>query len=137
MTEPIKIILVDNNLQFLEGLQLFFQRDSKYHVLELLSNGEQLVSSDKLHLADLIISDIDMPVMGGVEAARKVNEKLPHLPIIALTMHVESVFIADMISAGFKGYVYKPKLTKDLIRVINEVLNESVSFPDNLKENNN
>lgn len=136
MKGKIHIILADDNKYFLEGLKLVLLRYDEYVVIDECNNGRELLNSHLLPMANLILSDVDMPLMNGIEAVKRINFRFPHLPIIALTMHTDKIFLEDLITAGFRGYVHKPDVAQNLIMVIKEVLNNKFMFPDNLKISN-
>ena len=129
----IKIILADDSTTFLDGLQLILSRNKQYKIIEVCHNGQELIESKMLDSANLILTDIDMPVFDGIEAAKQINFKHPKLPMIALTMHQEKVFLQDMILAGFKGFIYKPEIPTTIHEIIKKVINSEFIFPENLK----
>ena len=129
----INIILVDDSKVFIEGLKILLTNDTNYYVLDTFRNGKELLESPKLSIADLIIMDIQMPVMDGIEAAKRVNSEYHNLNMLALTMHLDKVFLEDIIGAGFKGFIYKPEVPKKLKNVIQEILDNKFVFPENLK----
>lgn len=138
--EKINIILVDDSKAFLEALQVVLKKCTNCNVIDICYNGKELVGCESLPKADLIISDIEMPEMNGIEAAKRVNYSYPQLPMLALTMHIEGVFLEDIVMAGFRGFVYKPEVSIKLNDVINKVLNKQFVFPDYLiikKQNKN
>ena len=96
LNDKINIIITDDNPQYIEGLKVLLSTSQKYQVLDVYENGLQLVMSKKLHLADLLLIDIDMPIMNGIEAAKKVDIKYPHIPMIAITMHQDKVYLNNM-----------------------------------------
>ena len=128
----IHIIIADDSPTFLDGLQLILSRNNQYKVIDVCYNGLELNESEMLGKADLILSDIDMPEYNGIEAAKRINFRYPKLPLIALTMHKENVFLKDIVLAGFKGFLYKPEIAGSLYEVINKVLNNKFSFPEDL-----
>lgn len=128
------IIIADDNSEFIEGLRLILSKDSKYQILDTCSNGLELTKNENLAKADLLLIDIEMPEMNGIDAAIAVNYDYPKLPMIALTMHQEKVYLNEIICAGFKGFIYKPDVPKQLAEVIHLVKNDKFCFPDNLKE---
>jgi len=131
--KKVKIIITDDYPDFIEALTVMLASELNYEVIGACSNGLELVESEKLLSADLLLIDIDMPVMNGLDAARQINIKLSHIPMIALTMHQDKVYLADIIKAGFKGFVHKPKITDTLLDVIPKVLNNTYAFPHGLK----
>lgn len=135
MENKLKIIIADDSKTFLEGFRFIISRNENYSIIDVCCNGKELIDSPLLYSADIIITDIDMPQMNGMEAARIINKRYPHLPIVALTMHIESVFLKDLIESGFNAFIYKPNVSKKLHSVINQVLNNEFVFPENIKLN--
>ena len=74
-----------------------------------------------------------MPGLNGIETGRQVNFKYPSKKLIAITMYREELYLNDLISAGFSGYVYKPDITSKLESVINKVMNNEHDFSKGLK----
>ena len=89
--------------------------------------------SNKLHLADILLVDIDMPEINGIEAAKRINFDHPSLPMVAITMHQDRVYLLDIVSAGFQGFVSKPEAAKNLFDTIDQVINKEFAFPDSLE----
>lgn len=133
--ENINIIIAEDNQQFIDGLKIVLRKNIRFNIIDICKNGKELVESSFLPQTDLIISDIEMPIMNGLEAAKIINFKFPKIQIIALTMHFENIFLEDLISAGFKGFIYKPDVSKKLNEVIISVLDNNFIFPDYLNIN--
>lgn len=133
MMKKVRVIIADDNPNFIEGLQVILSMTDKYEIVAVYENGKQLAESNRLHEVDIILSDIEMPEMDGIEAATSINFQYPKLRMIAITMHMDKVFLSDIVSAGFKGFVYKPDTAKNLLKVMEQVLNNDFSFPDNIK----
>ncbi|MFC2106807.1 response regulator transcription factor [Bacteroidota bacterium] len=131
--KEIKLIIADDNITFIEGITLLLQKFENIEILEICNNGLEVINSKNLSKADLLILDIQMPKMNGIETAKKINFMFPKLPMIALTMFIESVYLDEIISSGFKGFIYKPEVFKDLKVVIDMVLDGSYVFPSYLK----
>ncbi|HTF06069.1 MAG TPA: response regulator transcription factor, partial [Bacteroidia bacterium] len=84
-------------------------------------NGEELIRQVEIHRPDVVLTDVQMPVKDGIEAAREIHATYPEIKIIALTMLNESMFIRRMLEAGVSGYVIKTVDKDELIRVIHKV----------------
>ncbi len=128
----LQIILVDDSLPFLDALELHLKKSFNCNLLAKYVNGEELINSPLLHKADLVFCDIEMPVMNGILATKIVNRKLPQLPIIAITMHEERIYLKEIIEAGFKGFIYKPKVYQNLIETVEKVMANELAIPNNL-----
>ena len=135
--KTINIIIADDNSSFIKGLQFILSRSKSYKVIDVCSDGKELIESQQLHNADLVLTDIEMPNMNGIESGKRICFMYPKLPMIALTMHIEKIFLIDIIRAGFKGFIYKPEVPKQLIKVITQVLSNNFVFPENLKIDRN
>ena len=133
MEEQLKIILADDNKTFLVGLQFILNKNFNCEFIDICNNGNELVQSPFLSQSDLVITDISMPEINGVEAAKRINVKYSTLPMIAITMHLENIYLHEIVCAGFKGFVYKPDVSKNLTNVVHQVLRKQFVFPDNLK----
>jgi DNA-binding NarL/FixJ family response regulator len=86
------------------------------------ANGLELLSHPLLHTADILFIDCEMPIMNGIEAAIHINYKYPRMNMIAITMYEDSVYLDDITSVGFKGYVHKTEINTKLEAVMAQVL---------------
>lgn len=129
----IKVIIADDYPQFIEGIKLVLSTNTKFQIIDECSDGQELVLCTNLHRANVMLIDLDMPKLNGLEAAKHINMEYPHIPLIAVTMHKDEIYLLDVICAGFKGFVYKPETAENLLRVIDEVLSDKFIFPKTLK----
>ena len=134
-TEKIKIIIADDYPRYIQGLKHILSTSSIYKILDECENGLELTKSPELPFVNVLLVDIDMPVMNGIEAAKKINWDYPQLPMIAITMHQDTLYLNDIIGAGFKAFIYKPEAADNLLNVIEQVINKKFVFPDNLLTN--
>jgi DNA-binding NarL/FixJ family response regulator len=140
MKNKINTIIVDDNPVFLAGLNSLLNRDSRFIVIEKLSSGKALLESKNLENADLILLDIEMPEMNGIEAAKRVNFKEPRIKLVAITMYQDKVYLEQLVMVGFRGFVNKSEVTTNLFGVIDQVLKNKLAYPSNIKlsnQNNN
>ena len=134
--EEIKVIIADDSPQFIEGLNLLLSKNGKFKVIETCKNGLELIQSINLSKANLLLVDIQMPEMSGLVAAKKINCSYPNIPMIALSMHKESIYLEEIISCGFKAFIYKPETAKELINVIQLTLDNKYVFPEGMNMKN-
>lgn len=130
MEKIIKIIIADDSPNFLEGLSLILSRRENIEIIGTYKTGVELVNSQYIHHADLVLTDIEMPEMNGIEAARRINYLMPKTTMIAITMYLEKAYLETIIEAGFKGFIYKPNISKELFDVIEKVLKNEYVFPE-------
>ncbi|MBS2100401.1 response regulator [Carboxylicivirga linearis] len=122
--KKISIIIADDNENFLEAMVFLLSKNTSYNVIHSCSNGVELLEACKFNKPDIIITDLNMPVMDGVNAVKEIRELYPKIPVIALTMYYENVIIQPIIDLGFNGYIYKPHVSKRLDDVIDRVLSK-------------
>lgn len=105
----IRVALADDHPVFREGLQLLLESSGDIEVAGVAADGAELLDLlDRLDTAvDVVIVDLDMPVMDGVDAARALSRTHPTLGILALTMHDDPVTVTRALDAGVRGYVLK------------------------------
>jgi DNA-binding NarL/FixJ family response regulator len=119
----IKIVLVDDEVLFRKGISFLLEREENIEVLFEASNGEELISNLNSYKIkpDIIIMDLKMPVLNGVEATKVIRKFFPDIKIIALTSYDTKSFVTNMIQVGAVAYLVKNTTPKDLINTINEV----------------
>ncbi|MDQ6531866.1 response regulator transcription factor [Flavobacterium sp. LHD-85] len=134
MNSVIKIALVDDEILFRKGISFLLQREENIDVIFEASNGEELISqlSEREIKPDIIIMDLKMPVLNGVEATKIIKKLFPDIKIIALTSYDTKSFIANMIQVGAVAYLIKNTTPKDLIHTISEVAKKGFYYNENV-----
>lgn len=129
--QAIHIIVADDHEFFRNGLVLVLQQSEKYKVVAEVSDGEALINKTIECQPDLLIVDILMPKMNGIQATLLLKEQFPNLPIIALSMFNEESIILEMMEAGAMGFLDKNIGKKELYHAIDSVVNnKEVYFPE-------
>jgi DNA-binding NarL/FixJ family response regulator len=118
----MKIIVVDDVVKTAEAISLFVEEFSNFEVIATAHNAKELLFLPQLKEADVVLLDIQMPHMTGVDIAKTLNYRYPHLKLIAVTMYQDNVYQEEIMQAGFHGYVHKSRIAEDLMKVITEVL---------------
>jgi two-component system, NarL family, response regulator NreC len=118
---PIKVILADDHQLFREGLANLLSGSVDIEILAQAANGREAVDKAKELEPDVMIMDIGMPVLGGVEATRQLMNELPNTKVVALSMHADKQYIKGMFEAGASGYLFKNCAYDELIRAIRTV----------------
>lgn len=127
-----KIILVDDNIQFRTNLKNYIESDLNCIVIAEASNGNEFILLPNIKHADVILMDIAMDGMDGFEATQQILWKCFHLQIIAITMHMEKVYLVQLLETGFKGCVFKSDIFNHLRVAIDTVMNGKFYFPQNI-----
>jgi DNA-binding NarL/FixJ family response regulator len=126
--DKTKIIIVDDHVIFREGLKLLIETEGLGQVIAEADNGKEFL--DLLHrfTPDLVIMDIEMPVMNGLDATKKAISANPGLKIIGLTMLTDSEKCSAMREAGALGYIQKTSGKMEFENAINAVKNGETYF---------
>lgn len=108
----VKIIVADDHEFFRQGVVIALQGIDFVEVVGQLGNGEELIEKLKETPVDIVLTDIKMPIMDGIEATKTINELYPIIKIIALSLHGDEEYLEKMIEAGVHGFILK-NTTKD------------------------
>lgn len=120
---PIKILIADDHQLFREGLNTLLSNSEEIEVISQAENGRDAIDKAKILNPDIIIMDIGMPIISGIEATEILRKKMPDVKVIALSMHSEKHFIKGMLDAGAYGYLFKNCAYDELISSIKSVYN--------------
>jgi DNA-binding NarL/FixJ family response regulator len=126
----IKILIADDHPIFIDGMRTLLNEVPGFEVLGGALNGQELIGMAAELQPDVILTDIQMPVKNGIEAAAEIHKRFPEIKIIALTMMNESIHIRRMLEAGASGYVLKTIEKEELIRVIRKVMSGEKQFSE-------
>jgi DNA-binding NarL/FixJ family response regulator len=123
MEEKIKIILVDDEELFRSGIKFILDREPNFKVVFEASNGSELLDYLKTSNTrpDIILMDLKMPTLNGLETTKILNKEYPKLKVIALSSYDSRSFIVNMISEGVSSYIIKNSTPKEMIEIINKV----------------
>ncbi|MCC6368277.1 MAG: response regulator transcription factor [Bryobacterales bacterium] len=127
-----RVLLADDHPVVTEGLRRMLESD--FEIAGIVENGRELIKQAEALRPDLIIADISMPLLNGLEAARQIKKLLPKTKIIFLTMHDEVAYAADAFQSGADGYVIKSSAGKELLSAVGEVLAGKTYVPPVLHE---
>jgi DNA-binding NarL/FixJ family response regulator len=116
----IRVVLADDHREVIAKVRGVL--GDEYDVLETAENGQQAVTAVLALDPDVLVTDISMPLLNGLQAARSIQKTNPRVKIIFLTIHEDRDFIAAAFSAGATGYVTKRRLSIDLVFAIEEAL---------------
>ncbi len=123
-SNPITIILADDHELFRDGFRVMLSKQHEILLVAEASNGEELLAQARQLHPDVIVTDIKMPKMDGIEVTRRISQELPQIGIIALSMFDDENLIVDMIEAGAKGYLIKNAGKAEIIEAVKTVYEE-------------
>ncbi len=119
----INILLADDHKMFTEGVRSILEKDDELHILGEADNGEELLTLlDKNPHTHLVILDVEMPKMNGIEVAKTIRKTYPNTKILMLTYHNEGDYIYDLYRMGVDGYLIKNKTGDSLIDAIHSIV---------------
>lgn len=131
----IRIAVTDDMPIVLEGVRLLLDRVDDFEVVAEYVNGKDMVENIAHSGADIVLTDIDMPVMDGKTATRQLLSKFPEKKVIALSMYSDYENYYDMISSGVRGFVLKQSSIRELEKAIRDVYSGGSFFSTDLLQN--
>ena len=123
MRDTIKIILADDHRIFRKGLKSLLSEKENIEVLAEADNGDEALEAARKYKPEIVIMDIAMPKMDGIEATRQIRERFPDTEVVVLSMHAKKAYIDQVLKAGAKGYVLKDSDEENLLSAIETVHN--------------
>jgi two-component system, NarL family, response regulator NreC len=128
MKYTIRLLIADDHEIFSDGLALMLSRQKDIILLGQAANGKELAELAEQQHPDVIITDIKMPIMDGIQATRHILKNQPDIKIIALSMFDEETLIVDMLEAGAKGYLLKNADKQEILDAIETVYEDKTYY---------
>ena len=119
--KPIRILLADDHTVIRKGLRLLLETQPGFQVVAEAADGRETVGMAEAHRPDVVVLDVAMPTLNGIEAARQIAAKLPHVAIVFLSMHSDEGYVLKALKAGARAYLLKDSAENDLINAIRSV----------------
>ncbi len=126
MPDLIRLLLVDDHAVLRAGLKALLDAEDDLRVVGEVGTGEEAVDKVKLLKPDVVVMDLSMPGMGGLEATKKIAELALGTKVLVLTVHAEEEYLLPVLEAGGSGYVTKTSADIDLIQAIRTVARDEV-----------
>jgi len=130
----VKILLADDHKIVRDGIKLMLEPQAGIDVVDEAENGEKALEVLKDQLVDIVVMDINMPIMDGITATKKIKEEYPDVKVLALTMSNDDLHIHQMIQAGASGYIMKSAGRKELKEAIDAIMEGKHYFSDEATE---
>lgn len=130
----IKIVVADDHQLFREGLVNLLESDDRIQVIGQAENGEIAIKKALELKPDILLTDIAMPNMNGMEATRNLKKQLPELKIIAVSMHSDRQFVKGMLTAGTDAYLLKNCTHQQLLDAVHSVYNGKKYLSEDITE---
>ena len=116
-----RIIIADDHQVLLDGLETMLNADSEFEVIAKCVNGEQIFHRLNHEVPDILLLDINMPRMNGIEVTEQIRKKYPTIQIIALSMYKQPSYINRMIKLGARGYILKDEGKESILEALRTV----------------
>ena len=130
--EKIKVFIVDDHPIFKKGLTAQLKEFNFVELIGVAENGKEFLEKIEINMPDIVIMDIKMPVMNGIEATQIAIKKYPALKVIALSMFGDEEYLQQMLDAGAKGFLLKNIEKDDLEKAIKAVTQDKNYFSEEL-----
>ncbi len=118
---PVRIVLADDHTIMRNGLRLMLERQKEFQVVGEASNGREALEVVNGAKPDVVILDIAMPLLNGIEAAKRILSEHPKTAVLILSMHADEGYILKALKAGARGYLLKDSAETDLIQAIRAI----------------
>jgi DNA-binding NarL/FixJ family response regulator len=119
--KKIRVLLADDHAVVRQGLRALLEAEDDFVVIAEAENGRQAVAQTKKHLPDVVVMDVAMPGLNGLEATRQIVRNVPSAKVLVLTSYGDDDYVAQLLEAGAIGYLVKRTAAADLLKAIRQV----------------
>jgi DNA-binding NarL/FixJ family response regulator len=121
MSKRIRILLVDDHAVVRQGFKMILAAQTDMEIVGEAGNGREAVELAGELKPDVVVMDVAMPELNGIEATRRLAETAPHARVVALSMHKDSVYVREILRAGARAYLLKDSVAADLVSAVRSV----------------
>jgi two-component system, NarL family, nitrate/nitrite response regulator NarL len=129
MSTAIRLIIADDHTLFINGLQLLLKDEPWIEIMDIATDGKELLHLLNKQKPDIVLLDINMPELNGLEAARHIKQTYPAIRLIMLSTYNEDHIVEKAKQYGANGYLLKNSSKEELLQTIKLVMNNQTSFP--------
>ncbi|EGQ7940063.1 response regulator transcription factor [Vibrio vulnificus] len=134
MDKPIRVVIVDDHQVVLDGFMARLEMEPEIEVVGTASNGLEALDVVKQHKPDVVLMDISMPILNGIEATRMIKAEWPEAKILMLTMHDNREYIMKVMQEGAVGYMLKEISAEKMVQAIKTVNQGSTYFCESVTQ---
>jgi len=117
----IRILLADDHAVVRQGFKMILAEQSDMEIVGEAGNGRQAIELAEQLRPDVVVMDVAMPELNGIEATRRLGSSTPHTRVLALSMHKDSVYVREILRAGARGYLLKDSMAADLVSAVRAI----------------
>ncbi len=117
----IRILLADDHAVVRQGFKMILSAQSDMEIVGEAGNGREAVELAEELKPDIVVMDVAMPELNGIEATRRLASSTPHTRVVALSMHKDNVYVREILRAGARGYLLKDSVASDVVTAIRSV----------------
>lgn len=125
---PIRILIADDHQMFIDGLKALLKREKNIHIVAEVSNGADALDFIKKQQPDILITDISMPGMSGVELTKLVKQHYPDVRVLVLSMYNDREIVGEILMSEAEGYILKNTGRQELINAIQRIAGNSTYY---------
>lgn len=120
-SKKIQVLLADDHAILRKGIRMLIDSQADMEVVGEAKTGREAIEEAQRLKPDIVVMDISMPELNGIEGTRQICDSLPHTRVVALSMHKDAVYVREILRAGARGYLVKDSEDDDLLRAIRSV----------------
>jgi DNA-binding NarL/FixJ family response regulator len=124
-----RIIIADDHDLVREAMRSLLNSEPDLRVIDEAKDGQETIELTRLHRPDLVLMDVRMPKMNGLEATRKIKEELPTTKVLIVSAYEDPLLVSEAVRAGADGYVLKLSLVQEQLDAIRGVLGGEPQYP--------
>lgn len=128
MSEKIKVLVADDHQLFVDGVKLILKKHPDVQVVAEAGDGASLLSLLKETAVDLVITDLSMPGMKGIELVKAIKQKHPQVKLLVVTMHNDQEIISEILQAEAEGYILKNSGKTEMLEAVDDLMNGKTHY---------
>lgn len=132
MSEAIKLVIVDDHQMFLDGISMILGNHENFQIINTFTSAHEAFNSLHTQAPDILITDLNMPEMSGLELTQKIKLLFPDIKVLVLSMHNDRDIVSEIVNVEAEGYILKNSNKRELIRAIETIANGSTYYSNEI-----
>lgn len=130
----IRLIIADDHPVISDGIKLILEKEKDIQLVATVSNGIELLNVLETEQADVILMDVNMPEMSGIEATQKIKDNYPTIKVLSFSQYDEKRFVKQMLKYGASGYLLKNSAASEIVKAVNIVYSGGIYLSEELPD---